>query len=111
MQLRQTDLPEPVVPAISKCGIFAISVQVALPAMSFPSATLSLLFAFLKTEEDMISRKVTSDLCWFGISIPTADLFGIGASIRTPAEARFSAMSSARFVILLILTPGAGCSS
>ncbi len=37
----QPDLPEPVVPATSRCGIFARSVQTELPAMSFPSQTES----------------------------------------------------------------------
>ena len=46
-----------------------------------------------------------------GISIPTAALPGIGASIRTFTAARLSAISSARFVILLIRTPEAGLSS
>ena len=36
--LMQTDLPEPVAPAISKCGIFAISVTTTCPPMSFPAA-------------------------------------------------------------------------
>ena len=40
-----------------------------------------------------------------------AALPGIGASIRTPAVARLRAISSARFVILLILTPELGWSS
>ena len=47
----------------------------------------------------------------FGISTPTAALPGIGASILTPVDAKLSAISSERVVILLILTPEAGCSS
>ena len=43
--------------------------------------------------------------------MPTAAFPGIGASIRTPDAARFMAISSARFVILLIFTPAAGCNS
>ena len=35
----QPDLPAPVVPATSRCGIFAMSVPIALPAMSLPSQT------------------------------------------------------------------------
>ncbi len=35
----QPDLPEPVVPAIRRCGMRARSVQTALPEMSFPSQT------------------------------------------------------------------------
>ena len=36
--LMATDLPEPVVPAISKCGIRAKFAIVGLPLMSFPNA-------------------------------------------------------------------------
>ena len=39
--LMQPDLPEPVVPAISRCGSRARSVQTALPEMSLPSQTVS----------------------------------------------------------------------
>ena len=39
--LTQPDLPEPVVPATSTCGIFARSVQTALPSMSLPSQATS----------------------------------------------------------------------
>ena len=35
------DLPEPVVPAISRCGMRARSVQIAWPEMSLPSQTES----------------------------------------------------------------------
>ena len=59
----------------------------------------------------MISLSETVALFLFGISIPIADLFGIGASILTPEEASARAISSARLVILLILTPAAGCNS
>ncbi len=44
-ELIQTDLPEPVEPAISKCGIFARSATVTCPEISRPSATVSLLCA------------------------------------------------------------------
>ena len=33
----QPDLPDPVVPATSRCGIFARSVQIDWPEMSLPS--------------------------------------------------------------------------
>ena len=46
-----------------------------------------------------------------GISIPTACLPGIGASILIDSAARLSAISSARLAILLTLTPSAGLSS
>src|SRR5471030_1815830 len=40
--LMPTDLPEPVVPATSKCGILARSATIGLPAMSLPRATVRL---------------------------------------------------------------------
>ncbi len=43
-----------------------------------------------------------------GTSMPTAALPGMGASMRTPVAARFSAKSSERLVILLTFTPAAG---
>ncbi len=36
-----TDLPEPVVPAIRRCGMRARSAQTELPPMSLPSASVS----------------------------------------------------------------------
>ena len=36
--LMHTDLPEPVAPAISRCGIFARLHRIGAPAMSLPSA-------------------------------------------------------------------------
>ena len=72
---------------------------------------MSLLLLFLNLSESINSRIVTMLTTLFGTSIPTAALPGIGASIRTPFAARLSAISSERFVILLILTPGAGCNS
>ena len=59
----------------------------------------------------MTSRSVTGVMLRLGTSIPTAALLGIGASMRTPAEARLRAISSARLVIFEILTPAEGCSS
>ena len=38
MALMPTDLPEPVVPATSKCGIFARSATTGIPAISLPRA-------------------------------------------------------------------------
>ncbi|MNT80832.1 hypothetical protein D3C72_2203540 [compost metagenome] len=41
MALIPTDLPEPVVPAISRWGILARSATTGLPAMSLPSAMVT----------------------------------------------------------------------
>jgi hypothetical protein len=39
--LTAPDLPAPVVPATSRCGIFARSAPIARPATSLPSQTVS----------------------------------------------------------------------
>ena len=96
---------------MSRCGILARSVTTISPEISLPRTVVSLLLLFLNLSESINSRIVTMLTTLFGTSIPTAALPGIGASIRTPFAARLSAISSERFVILLILTPGAGCNS
>ena len=98
-------------PAISTCGILAIFAITADPATSFPSATLSFESLFLNASLSITSRSPTISFCLFGTSIPTACFPGIGASILIVSAAKLSAISSAKFAILLTLTPSAGFSS
>ena len=58
-----------------------------------------------------MSLNATMSFSLFGISIPTACLPGIGASILMLSAAKFNAISSAKFAILLTLTPSAGFNS
>jgi len=109
--LIQTDLPEPVAPAISRCGILAISVTITCPLISLPTANAMLDLEFLKLFDSTSSRNATIEFSLFGTSIPIAALPGIGASIRISAAARFNLISSARPRILLTLTPCSGCIS
>ena len=111
IEFTHTDLPEPVVPAISIWGIFAISHITISPEILFPIAEPSLLFVSLNDLLSTSSRKGTLSTFLFGTSIPTAAFPGIGASIRTPGVASLSAISSTSPVIFDIFTPGAGCSS
>ena len=106
-----TDLPEPVVPAMITWGILAISPRIIFPAISFPTAKVSLLFELRNSSEPIISLMVTVSLFSFGTSIPITDFPGTGASIRTPFAARFSAISSSRPLIFDTLTPIPGCIS
>ena len=87
----QPDLPEPVVPATSRCGIFARSVQTELPAMSLPSHTDS-------GEPDggppcsprsrrKMSPRYTIRWRLLGTSTPTACLPGMGARMRMSVDA------------------------
>ena len=45
----QTDLPDPVVPAISKCGIEDKSPTIGLPEILLPKAIGNLISLFLKS--------------------------------------------------------------
>ena len=107
----QTDFPEPVLPAIKRWGILAISVTIVSPATSFPSAKVSLDFESWNLSDSIISLRETIDFVLFGTSIPTACFPGIGASILIVSASRLNAISSAKLAILLTLTPGAGAIS
>src|SRR3990167_814595 len=85
-----TDLPEPVVPAMRQCGIFATFTKCALPVMSRPSATMSGLGLSVYSGEARSDARPMVDFVELGTSIPTRDLPGIGASIRTGDAARAS---------------------
>ena len=82
----QPDLPEPVVPAISMCGMRERSACTTWPAMSLPSQTES-------GDEpgpgstDVRSPSVTMFGERFGTSTPTACLPGIGARMRSSVVA------------------------
>jgi len=107
----QTDLPDPVAPAISRCGIRAMSQRIGVPWMSRPRAAVSGAFDRTYSGDSRMLRSKTALVSLLGISMPIADLPGIGASIRTPIAARLRAISSARLTIRLTLTPGPGVSS
>ena len=109
--LTPTDFPEPVVPATSKCGIFARSTTTDLPAISCPSASVKLEVEVLKAFDERISVSLTIFLLVLGISIPTTDLPSITSTTLTELTDNDLAISWAMFVILLALVPGAGCIS
>ena len=75
-----TDLPEPVVPAIRRCGMRDRSVQTELPEMSLPSQTESGLAVAGRSSK--MSPSVTMFGLRLGTSTPTACLPGIGARMR-----------------------------
>jgi len=111
MALRETLFPDPVVPAIRRWGMRVRSWTTGEPMISTPRAMGSLLRASLKTSESRTSLRCTASLSRLGISMPITALPGRGAMMRILAAFRARARSSARLVIRLILTPGAGSSS
>ena len=97
--LMQTLFPDPVAPAIRRCGIRSSEVAKGTPATSFPSARGSASRESWNAAEEMISRSETVAFMRFGISIPTAALPGMGATIRIRCAFSASARSSCRFRI------------
>jgi len=84
--LMQPDLPEPVVPAIKRCGMRARSVHTAVPEMSLPSHTASGLAVAGRSSK--MSPSVTRLGERLGSSTPTACFPGIGARMRISVVAR-----------------------
>ena len=107
--LMQPDLPEPVVPAIRRCGMRARSVQTAVPEMSLPSHTASGLAVAGRSSK--MSPSVTRFGERFGSSTPTACLPGIGARMRISVVASAYERSSLSAATLPTFVPGASCSS
>jgi hypothetical protein len=77
-----TDLPDPVAPAMSRCGIVARLMSTGLPAMSTPSPTVSGWCAAAASGERSTSPSVMRSRSRLGTSMPMADLPGIGATMR-----------------------------
>ena len=109
--LMHTDFPEPVEPAINRCGILAKSRTHISPSMLFPRIKGSLSRLRWNAGWRSASEKRTSSRSAFGTSRPITLFPGIGASTRTDPTARARARSFARFAIRLIFSPGAGSTS
>ena len=108
IEFTHTDFPEPVEPAIKRCGVFAKSNNCASPVISFPKTTGIAIFLYAAVSVSISSLKLTIARSLFGTSIPTALFPGIGATIRTLEAASRKAILSCNATILLSFTPGAG---
>ena len=100
-----TDLPEPVVPAMSTWGRVPMSPMTFRPPMSRPRAKATLDLWEAKSRDSITSRMSTGVTCLLGTSMPTTEILSGMGAMRTPVAPRARAMSSARFVILESLTP------
>ena len=106
----QTDFPEPVVPAINRCGIEKRSPIIGTPDIFFPRAMGNFISFLLNLSSDTISFKKTFSLFEFGISIPIVLFPGIVATL-VETELVFLAISSAKLTIFETLIPDAGSNS
>ena len=102
--LIQTDFPEPVVPAIKRCGIETKSPTIGKPEILLPSVIGILISLLLNSLLEIISFKATFSLTLFGISIPMVLLPGTVATL-VDIELVFRAISSDKLIIFEVLIP------
>ena len=86
-ELMHDDLPAPVAPAMRTWGISARLASTGRPAMSRPRATSRGWVALAASAEVRMSPSRTSWRALFGTSTPMADRPGMGARMRTSADA------------------------
>ena len=111
MAFNPTLFPEPVEPAIKRCGIVARSCATGSPILSFPITIINFEFDLTNSLEVIISLNETTSFLILGISIPTTGFPGTGARMRKLSARIASARSSLKERILLTLIPGAGSNS
>ena len=87
IELMKLDLPDPVAPATSRCGIFDRFATTKLPSTSLPRPATSGWWSPRALPERSTSPRETISLSVLGISMPIADLPGIGERMRTSALA------------------------
>ena len=83
IEFTNADLPEPVEPATSRCGIFCNECPTKSPSMFLPRPISIGSWLATTSEEPSTSPRRTISRSEFGTSMPTADLPGIGVSSRT----------------------------
>jgi len=104
MALTHTDLPEPVVPAMSRCGMAVRSAATGVPSTPRPRARRSLDSMRVNSGASMMSSRLTRATSSLGTSMPTILLPGTGASIRMDLAARARARSASRRAMAPTLT-------
>jgi len=104
MALTHTDLPEPVVPAMSRWGMAVRSAATGVPSTLWPRPMRSVESIRFSSGLSITSRRLTSAVSALGTSMPTNPLPGTGASMRIERAARESARSSARRAMACTLT-------
>ena len=95
MALTQTDLPDPVAPAINRWGMRTRSATVAWPDTSRPSPKIRVPLVAAHSSESITPRSETREICTLGTSMPTKSRPGTGASMRIGEAARASERSFA----------------
>ena len=108
MAFSPTDFPCPVAPATKRCGIFVKSKTKVSLVMVLPITIGNSPSKCWNLSEAINERMLTISGLEFGTSIPIVPFPGIGAMMRIPNADKLSAMSSSKFLIFEMRTPGAG---
>ena len=82
MEFMTTDLPDPVAPAIRRCGIFARLIRTGRPEMSRPMPAVNGWVCAAASGERRMSPSVMWSRSVLGTSMPIATLPGMGATMR-----------------------------
>ncbi len=104
IELMHTLLPDPVAPAMSRCGMAPRSTVTAPPDTSRPRGMRRKPFSFRYASDSNTPRSETIDTLLLGTSMPTMGRPGTGASMRMGAAARARARSLTSELILLTRT-------
>ena len=104
--LSMTLLPDPVEPAISRCGIVSSDATLMRPLISLPSAIVRRDGDSWNSFDSRISRRLMTSRLVFGTSMPTVglpgmpfdqDRFGLQAEAEILGQRRNAAVLDARF--------------
>ncbi len=110
MALMATLLPDPVEPAISRCGMEARSAVTRRPLMSLPMESVSRDLPPMNSCDSITSRSQIVSRSRLGTCIPTVLLPGM-RSIRMLSARSPRHRSSERLVMRLYLMPASGLNS
>ena len=106
----QTDFPEPVAPATSRCGIDSNVLMMMVPSIAFPSARLlsDFFISAANSLEPRTSPRRTISGFGFGNWIPTQSVPGMGATILTDFDLSDNEISLDNPSIIDNLIPSSG---
>ena len=105
-----TLLPDPVEPAISRCGMDSSAATLMRPLMSLPSEIVIGDCELRNSSDSRIWRRLMTSRLLFGTSMPTVGLPGM-RSMRTDSTSRPRQRSSVSVVMRLYLMPASGLNS
>jgi hypothetical protein len=109
-ELIMTDLPDPVEPAISACGMVSSEATLMRPLMSLPIEMVRREGDASNSSLSITARRLMTSRFEFGTSMPTVILPGM-RSIRIDSACRPRQRSSRRFVMRLYFMPASGLNS